>query len=327
MSMRVHSQARSFPPYDLLTTTVQSADARMSKLARIYHVSQEQAWDGREVLRSLIDKHGGIAVRPEHREPLGRILAILLWGELAAWSISAELAERLEDVDAKMAATSQAFDEARHFYVLRDYCLAAGIPLPRLGGLSRKLLTDLLETRDLALKLVGMQLLVETMALVLFRQIAAAGVEKVLCELLPYYERDEARHVGLGVLYLPPLLARMGRLDRARFWLFQLKVNLLSLGGGLNMREDFRALGIDQRQMNEYGFRIQREVLQRIVRSDGESAPAGARLRGFFRLSKRGQQRFLDLLHPRSSDELPPGDRRLLQGLIAVARLGNRLFD
>src|SRR5207253_7962973 len=136
-----------------------------------------------------------------HKWPLARILTILMVGELAAWSISAEPAERLDDVDAKMAATSQVFGEARHFYVLRDYVRAAGLPLPRLGGLSRKLLADMLETRDLARKLVGMQLLVENIALVLFKQIGDAHIEPVLTELLPYYEKDEARHVGLGVLY------------------------------------------------------------------------------------------------------------------------------
>ena len=71
-------------------------------------------------------------------------------------------------------------------------------------------------------KLLGMQLIVESVAVTLFRSVAQAGVEPVLSELLPYFERDEARHVGLGVLYLPARWARiaaaagLGRAQRSR---------------------------------------------------------------------------------------------------------------
>ena len=60
---------------------------------------------------------------------MAKIASVLLWGELAAWSISADLALKLTDTDAKMAASSQVFDEARHFYVLRDYLWEAGIEM------------------------------------------------------------------------------------------------------------------------------------------------------------------------------------------------------
>ena len=61
-----------------------------------------------------------------------------------------------------------------------------------------------------------MQLIVESVAVTLFRSVAKAGVEPVLSELMPYFERDEARHVGLGVLYLPTLLAALGLARSAR---------------------------------------------------------------------------------------------------------------
>jgi hypothetical protein len=38
----------------------------------------------------------------------------LMWGELAAWIVAVELAEHIDEPDAKMAVTSQVFDEARH---------------------------------------------------------------------------------------------------------------------------------------------------------------------------------------------------------------------
>lgn len=335
--------AKNWPPYELLDDRVEAAEARTRKLARIYHVSQEQAWDGRALLAELIQRHGGVHVRPEQQEALGKILSILLWGELAAWSISAELAEKLDDVDAKMAATSQVFDEARHFYVLRDYVRAAGITLPKLGGLSKKLLTEMLDTHDLARKLIGMQLLVENIALVLFKQIGDAKIEPVLTDLLPYYEKDEARHVGLGVLYLPKLMQGLGRVGRARMWLFQLEVNLLSLGSGLNLREDFHVLGLDPRAMTDYSFKLQRDVFRRIRQEDdraeggdgeehtrAKAAEQGGdpKLKGMFRMSRQGQQRFTGFLHPgKPLEELEPTHRFFLGGLIKAAAATNRLFS
>jgi len=131
---------RSWPPYRLLEETllqsiVDGAERRLERLERLYHVGQSSAWDGREVLTRLIAKHGPPRLAPEKREAALRILSILLWGELAAWAISADLAEQIDDVEAKMAATSQAHDEARHFYVLRDYLRALFEPVPRLGGI------------------------------------------------------------------------------------------------------------------------------------------------------------------------------------------------
>ena len=219
-----------FPPYELADRDlVARTEARTRKLARLYHVAQDQAWDGRAVLADLVARHGGIHFPPDKKEAMGRVAAVLLWGELAAWSISADLALRLEDPAAKMAATSQVFDEARHFYVLRDYLWQAEIPLPRLGGYSRTILVDLLETDNLLHKLVGMQLMVENVALCLFKMIAAAQLEPVLSELLYYYERDEARHVGLGALALPTILPGLSSLEAGRLWLYQLRVQAAPL--------------------------------------------------------------------------------------------------
>jgi len=170
------------------------------------------------VLDELVAKHGGIQFPEAKKAAFGKIASVLLWGELAAWSISADLALKLEDTPAKMAASSQVFDEARHFYVLRDYMWRAGIDVSRLGGWSRQLLVELLETENLLYKVVGMQLLVESTAVVLFKMIADSNIEPVLTELLYYFERDEARHVGLGVLTLPDVLSGLSDRDALALW-------------------------------------------------------------------------------------------------------------
>jgi hypothetical protein len=113
----------AFPPLHMLEAMAEEdASQKTKRLARLYHLTQQNGWDGKAVLGALIDKHGppGAGMPEEKRQALSRVLTILMWGELAAWNISADLALRIEDMDAKMAATDQVFDEARHFYVLRD---------------------------------------------------------------------------------------------------------------------------------------------------------------------------------------------------------------
>jgi hypothetical protein len=137
-------------------------------------------------------RHGGIQLDPERRAALAHPISMLMWGELAAWIVAAELAERLEDPDAKLAASSQVFDEARHFYTLRDYLAALHVPVPRLDTCFAIAARRLLATRDLTVKLFAMQILAEGTAMVIFRFLADAKIEPVLTDLLPYIERDEA---------------------------------------------------------------------------------------------------------------------------------------
>jgi hypothetical protein len=316
-----------FPPYDFGDPgIVGQAEARTSTLARIYHKSHEQAWDGRAVLDDLVAKHGGAIRFPDDKkEAFARVASVLLWGELAAWSISADLALKLEDTPAKMAASSQVFDEARHFYVLRDYLWRAGVPVTRLGGWSRTLLVDLLETENLLYKVVGMQLMVENTALALFKMIGDAKIEPVLSELLYYFERDEARHVGLGVLTLPPILEELSQREAFALWGFQMRIQLYMLAGGLTLREAFATLGVDQRAMEDYGMRLHHDILRRMKKgSDGPDAKQNGvgSIKGLFRMSRAGQDRITALLFPQADS--PAWQRKLLGALAVAADRGDR---
>jgi hypothetical protein len=291
--------SKDWPPYALVEESlVDRAQQKLDRLERLYHVGQSNIWDGRQILADLIAKHGAPRLPADKKESALKVLSVLLWGELAAWAISADLAERIDDVEAKMAATSQAHDEARHFYVLRDYLRALGDPVPRLGGLGRRLLVSILETPSLVHKLIGMQLLTESNALAIFRGLVEAQLEPVLAELLPYYEKDEARHVGLGVLYLPRLLKQLTRTQTAAVVAFQVRSMALLLSAGLTMHQHFRNLGIDPRKMAEYTIRLQDEVAREML----DAAAAGTRrrdnVRGLLNPKHGVGPHVLDFIHP-----------------------------
>jgi len=298
--LRPRTPRTQFPPYELGDPTIVGvAEARTNTIARIYHKGHEQAWDGRAVLDELVAKHGGTINFPEDKKAaFGRIASVLLWGELAAWSISADLALKLDETPAKMAASSQVFDEARHFYVLRDYMWRAGIPIHKLGGWSRRLLVELLETENLLYKVVGMQLLVESTAVVMFRMIADAKLEPVLSELLYYFERDEARHVGLGVLTLPDVLAGLTERDALRLWWFQTRMNLEMTMGGITLRHAFDKLGIDQAEMNMQGFKYHNEIIRRMRKDKPGTGADAASVKGLFKISRKGQNVFQEFFFP-----------------------------
>jgi hypothetical protein len=237
-------------PFDMFDVPHVAEEAkRAHRLATIYHRGQELAWGGREVLAELIAKHGPIHIAPDKQAALGRLFAIIMWGELAAWKISAQLADELVPLEAKMAATSQAHDEARHFYVMYEYLRELGSMPRTIDRASRAVLDLVLRTDSMLEKLIGMQLMVETLALTIFQLVREAKVEPVLCDLLRYYERDEARHVGLGIQHLPSLMRQASRWEAARAAWFQVKIVGWTLRGLKDLEPDLRVLGIPSRRV------------------------------------------------------------------------------
>ncbi len=263
----------SFDMFDL-ERSAQEAKA-YNKCENIYHKGQHMAWNGKEVLEMLVAKHGTPQMDTETRAALQRVFAIILWGELAAWRISAQLADRLVPLEAKMAATSQVHDEARHFYVMYDYLEMLGEVPRKLDFAPRKLLEMVLRTDNLAYKLLGMQLMVETLALTIFQAVRLAKPEPVLAELMTYYERDEARHVGLGMQYLPLLLKGMNKVQMAGFFAFQARILALGIWETKVIESDLNTLGIDPREVMERGRAKQMVVLNKTFESLGLNPEKG----------------------------------------------------
>lgn len=311
----------AWPPYHLMRRDyLAEAQEKYAKLERLYHVGARQAWDGKKILSDLLAKHGGVTLAVDKKRALAEIFSTILWGELAAWSISADLALQLEDTEAKMAATSQVFDEARHFYVMRDYLLALDVEVPPLDGYTHTVLTELLETDRLVDKLLGMQLIVESVAVTLFRSVAQARVEPVLSELMPYFERDEARHVGLGVMYLPKLLAKLGPLEAVRLKMLQLKIATLIGWGSHLKKRHFETLGIDNNDGFRRGTRLQREVFAG-MRSDAGHEPPGV-LIGSEKLDLFNDWA-IDLFVPRMGATQPGWQRAILAVVEELSRIGD----
>src|SRR5262249_49692964 len=164
-----------------------------------------------------------------------------------------------------------------HFYVMYDYLRTLGYTPTRIDPYSQKVLDITLATPHVAEKLLGMQLMIETIALTIFADVRALRIEPVLTDLLAYYEKDEARHVGLGVQYLPQLLGGLSRREALRTTLFQLRLVFWTLAGLKAMEPDLAALGIRARDLGERGRVRQAAVFDELWRNAGKEH-SGVRL-------------------------------------------------
>lgn len=258
-------------PYDMFdrkTTEREVAQAR--RLERIYHKGQDKIWDGQDLLAELVAKHGRPDLPPERAKAVRNLFAVILWGELAAWKVSAELALRLEPLGAKLAATSQAHDEARHFYVMHDYLDLLGYVPGELPPIAARTLEEVLNADTLVKKLIGMQLMVEPIALTLFQLCREQRVEPVLADLLVYYERDEARHVALGINHLPALMKGMTRLEALDLSLWQLKMLECEIAGMSELEPSFRCVGIEPNTVLRLGMAKQLIAFRAMQRELGQ---------------------------------------------------------
>lgn len=258
---------RSGIPYGVLSQERTEREVAAAKrLERIYHAGQERVWNGRGLLDELLERHGGVNLEGPLAGAVGRVFSVIFWGELAAWQISVELAAQLGDIEAKMAATSQAHDEARHFYVLHDYLQALGHAPDQLPPKSARVLEEVLHARGLPHKLIGMQMMVEPMALTLFQSVREQKVCPVLSELLEYFERDEARHVALGINHLPAMVNRMSVPARVELAAWQFRMVHREMGGLHELADDLRLLGLDPVEVLRLGQSKQLFVAELLTR-------------------------------------------------------------
>ena len=143
-----------------------------------------------------------------------------LHGEQGALLVASQLVSCAPTYEGKLYAASQTFDEARHVEVFTRYLrqnLGFMYPVNRhLKSLLDKILTD--ERWDL--KFIGMQLIIESLALAAFNVQKVTTSDALLRDVLELVLRDEARHVAFGVTYMEQFVKTLSEqeiLDRANF--------------------------------------------------------------------------------------------------------------
>jgi hypothetical protein len=129
-------------------------------------------------------------------------LSQFLHGEQGALICTAKIVESVPWIDAKYYASTQVMDEARHVEVFSKYLdekLSGHYPI---NAHLRMLLDDIIADSRWDLTYLGMQIMVEGLALAAFGFMQQTTQDPLLRQLLKYVMADEARHVAFGVLSL-----------------------------------------------------------------------------------------------------------------------------
>lgn len=144
-----------------------------------------------------------------------------LHGEQGALLVASQLVSCAPTYNAKLYAASQTFDEARHVETFNRFLQQkAGIMYP-IDGALKSILDKILTDPRWDLKFIGMQVIIEGLALAAFNTtidyVEPNGLKKDMLELII---RDEARHVAFGIHYLSEYvqtLSQEEREERAQF--------------------------------------------------------------------------------------------------------------
>src|ERR1700722_14969605 len=234
--------------YDLYTTPVQrgtwdvpaTGAARFSweyedgrqRLLDLYQRGKDKQWDAaKRIDWSLPVDPANVMATPDdinpiygsrqwsvlsaaERDELGHHLGSWLFsqflhGEQGALTVAARIVESVPDMDSKFYAATQTMDEARHVELYQRFIRdKIGLYYPINDDLAR-LLADALSDSRWDLPYLGMQMLIEGLALAAFgvhRDVAANPLVK---QLLAYVMQDEARHVAFGRLALRDYYAQL----------------------------------------------------------------------------------------------------------------------
>jgi hypothetical protein len=147
-------------------------------------------------------------------------LSQFLHGEQGALVCTAKIVQQVPSVDAKYYAATQVIDEARHVEtyarLLHEKFELAYPITPTL----QRLLNDVLSDARWDMTYLGMQVLIEGLALAAFASIRDQAKNSLAAAVNAYVMQDEARHVAFGRLALRdyyPQLTQAERDEREEF--------------------------------------------------------------------------------------------------------------
>ena len=147
-------------------------------------------------------------------------LSQFLHGEQGALLVASQLVSCAPTFNAKLYAASQTFDEARHVEAFNKYIQTRQRMMYPIGNGLKSLLDKILTDPRWDLKFIGMQIIIEGLALAAFNVARQGTNDPVFKDMLYLIIRDEARHVTFGVNYLEEFLKTLSQEEleeRAQF--------------------------------------------------------------------------------------------------------------
>jgi hypothetical protein len=210
-------------------------------------------FDGRQMFAHLADIPGSPLSKFSQKdwdeltlESQNWRLSQFLHGEQGALLCTAKIVETVPWTDAKFYAATQVMDEARHVEVFAKYIdtkLTGRYPI---NAHLKALLDDIVTDSRWDVTYLGMQIIVEGLALAAFGLMAMACQEPLLESLLRRVMRDEARHVAFGVLTLQDLYRQLSDAELRERQEFALEA-AVRMKGRFLQQEVWDRMGVDKK--------------------------------------------------------------------------------
>jgi hypothetical protein len=164
-----------------------------------------------------LDDRGKAAVR---RNTIGWTFSQFLHGEQGALVCASKIVQTVPDMDSKFYAATQVMDEARHVETYARFVNdKIGLAYP-INKHLQALLDDVITDARWDMTYLGMQVIIEGLALAAFGLIRDASDDPLARAVVAYVMQDEARHVAFGRLALRdyyPQLTQKEREEREEF--------------------------------------------------------------------------------------------------------------
>lgn len=193
-----------------------------------------------------------------------------LHGEQGALITSARIVETVPDLDSKFYAATQVMDEARHAEIFSRFVHGKiGLVYP-INPYLQQLLEDALSDSRWDMAYLGMQVLIEGLALAAFGVLRDRTDKPLPKQILAYVMQDEARHVAFGRLALRDYYAQLSSRELADREEFVIEGCYL-MRDRFRMQEVWETLDYDVAECLEYmdkGQRVRafrRHLFSRIV--------------------------------------------------------------
>lgn len=132
-----------------------------------------------------------------------------LHGEQGAMVCAARIVESVPDLDAKFYSATQTMDEARHAEIYSRFLQEKLGMLYPIDDNLQELLGDTLRDSRWDMPYLGMQVLIEGLALAAFGMIRDTTTKPLPKQILAYVMQDEARHVAFGRMALRDYYKRL----------------------------------------------------------------------------------------------------------------------
>jgi hypothetical protein len=137
-------------------------------------------------------RHGQVALQ----------LSQFLHGEQGALIVASQLVGAVPWIEAKYYASTQTMDEARHVEVFGRYLRDKLEWQWPINASLKELLDATIKDSRWDFKYLGMQIIIEGLAMAAFGNLYQITQEPLLKELVRYVMKDESRHVAFGVVSL-----------------------------------------------------------------------------------------------------------------------------